>query len=590
MNAELQRARRRQMLVFLLVCTGMFALLGRLYYWQILQGPHLAQLANDEHVQSLTLDAPRGLIYDANGHILATNVVRDDVYIEPKQFSLDHENADATQTQNAMMSIVRALHQVMPDVPESDIVKKFNTDLWTYRVNYSPIQPAQSQQLQKLHLPDVFLQPRTIRTYPGGDLASQILGYVASNGSGIYGIEGQYNKLLAGKPGSLTAETDLNGNPLTVGASSGQAPVAGANITLTIDSSIQYLVQTALVAAVKKLQAKGGTVIVLNAKTGAVIAMAGAPDFDPNHYGDYANQKGCNNSVSVYLNPALFCDYEPGSTMKSVTMAAALDQHLITPDTSFVDNGVISLGNAAPVANWAFKGYGTETMTQVLEHSANVGAAYVAYNFLHPKGFYPYLARFGFGQPYNIDGPEQVGYYRTNTSPDWSITDLTRQAFGQAIATSPFQMAMVYEAIANGGVMMNPYLVASVNDNGLVTTTHPTERRRIISAEAAKQLTGMLVSAANYNQNATFAGYSIAVKTGTATTQGLSDNVTEASMAGFVPASNPQFVILVKLDQPSTTLGGGFDIFGGVAAGPLWRTIAQQLMWYYHIPPDALSA
>ena len=288
----------------------------------------------------------------------------------------------------------------------------------------------------------------------------------------------------------------------------------------------------------------------------------------------------------MYLNPALFCDYEPGSTMKSVTMAAGLDQHLITPDTSFVDNGVITLGDAVPVANWAYKVYGNETMTQVLEHSANVGAAYVAYNFLHPNGFYPYLARFGFGQPYNIDGPEQAGYYRTPTSNGWSITDLTRQAFGQAIATSPFQMAMVYEAIANGGVMMNPYLVASVNDNGHVTTTQPSVRRRIISAEAAKELTGMLVSAANYNQNATFSGYSIAVKTGTATTQGVSDDITEASMAGFLPASNPQYVILVKLDQPSATLSGGFDIFGGVAAGPLWRTVAQQLMWHYDIAPD----
>ena len=586
MNTELQRARGRQMLVFLLVCAGMLSLLGRMYYWQILQGPRLAQLANDEHTKDLPLDAPRGLIYDANGHILATNVIRDDVYIEPKQFSIDHEHDDAAHTQSAMMSIIHSLHQVIPDVSESVLVKQFNTDLWTYRINANPITPTQSQQLQNMHIADVFLQPRTIRVYPGGDLASQVLGYTTSDGTGVYGIEGQYNKLLAGKAGSLTAETDLNGNPLTVGASSGQAPVVGANITLTIDSAIEYLAQTALVSTIQKVQAKSGAVIVLNAKTGAIVAMAGAPDFDPNHYGNYASVQGCNNTVSVYLNPALFCDYEPGSTMKSVTMAAGLDQHLITPDTSFIDNGTITLGDAISVSNWAFLGYGNETMTQVLEHSANVGAAWVAYNRLHPAGFYPYLTRFGFGTPYNIDGPEQAGYYRTPTSAGWSTSDLTRQAFGQSILTSPFQMAMVYESIANGGVMMNPYLVSSINDNGRVTTTQPTVRRRIISADAAKQLTGMLVSAANYNKNATFAGYSIAVKTGTATTQGVSEDITEASMAGFVPASNPQFVILVKLDQPSSTLNGGYDIFGGVAAGPLWRTVAQQLMRRYNIPPD----
>ena len=266
MNGELQRARRRQMLVFLLVCVAMLGLLGRLYYWQVAQGPRLSQLANDEHTQSQTLAAPRGLIYDIHGQILATNVIRDDVYIEPKQFALDHENDDAAHTQAAMMTLVRALHQVLPDVSQDELVKEFNADVWTYRVNAHPIEPAQREQLQKLQLADVFLQQRTVRAYPGGDLASQILGFVGANGSGLYGIEGQYNTLLAGKAGSLTAETDLNGNPLTVGASSGQAPVPGANITLTVDSAIQYLVQNALVATIQKVQAKSGTVIVLNAK------------------------------------------------------------------------------------------------------------------------------------------------------------------------------------------------------------------------------------------------------------------------------------------------------------------------------------
>ena len=258
MNTELQRARGRQMIVFLLVCAGMFGLLGRLYYWQVLQGPRLAQLANDEHTKDLPLDAARGLIYDANGHILATNVIRDDVYIEPKQFSIDHEHDDAAHTQSVMTSIVQSLHQVLPDVAESTLSKQFNTDVWTYRINANPITPSQSQQLHAMHLPDVFLQPRTVRVYPGGDLASQILGYVTSDGKGVYGIEGQYNTLLTGKAGSLTAETDLNGNPLTVGASSGQAPVPGANITLTIDSTIQYLAQTALVSTIQKYRLKVG--------------------------------------------------------------------------------------------------------------------------------------------------------------------------------------------------------------------------------------------------------------------------------------------------------------------------------------------
>ena len=272
--------------------------------------------------------------------------------------------------------------------------------------------------------------------------------------------------------------------------------------------------------------------------------------------------------------------------MKSVTMAAALDQGLITPDTSFTDNGTISFSDASPVANWEYRPYGVETMTQVLEHSANVGTAYVAHDILGANRYYPYVQRFGFGEKYNIDGPEQVGTYRTNTSSGWYPTDLTRQAFGQSISTSPFQMAMVYEAIANGGLMMQPYLVQSINDNGHITTTHSQVRRRVISAETAKLLSGMLVSAANFNKQATFPGYSVAVKTGTATTQGQADDQTEASMAGFLPASNPQFVILVKIDRPSATIAGGTAIFGGTAAAPLWKSIAEQLMWHYNVPSD----
>lgn len=588
MNQELQRARHRQMFVFVLVCGGMLLLLGRLYYWQVLEHPRLSQLATDEHTKNLPLLAPRGLIYDAQGHLLATNVMRDDVYIEPKQFRIDFEHDD--HAHDKWVSLIHTLHQVLPSISEDTLINAYDSDVWTLRINHQPIEPAQSAQLHSMsaHLPDVFLQQSPIRSYPGGDLASQVLGYVDTNATGQYGIEGLYNTMLAGKNGSLTAERDLNGNPLTVGASSGQAPVPGANLTLTIDSTIQYVAQTALVDTIKKLQAQSGSVVVLNARTGAVVAMAGAPSFDPNHYSASFTQKGCVNTVSVYFNPVLYCTYEPGSTMKAVTMAAGLDQGLITPDTSFTDNGTISFPDAAPVANWNFQPYGVETMTQVLEHSANVGTAHVAHDILGANRFYPYVQRFGFGQAFNIDGPEQVGGYRTDVAnPNtWSVTDLTRQAFGQAISTTPLQMAMVYETIANGGTMMQPYLVQSVNDNGHITTTQPRVRHQVISAKAAKLLTGMLISAANYNKQGTFPGYSVAVKTGTATIQGLPDTETEASMAGFVPASNPQFVILVKIDRPSATIAGGTAIFGGTAAAPLWKSIAEQLMWHYNVPSD----
>ena len=367
MSIEMRRARNRQMLIFLLVCVGMVVLLSRLYYWQVLRGPQLAQLANSEHIQNQIVNAPRGLIYDAQGHILATNVVRDDVYIEPYQFSSDHA---PDIFQSSLDSLVSSLHSVIPTVSTATLYKDFNSNVQTIRIA-THIDPSQSQQLRKLQLSDIFLEPRTWRIYPGGTLSAQVLGFVRQddqNSLGLYGLEAQYNTLLAGKPGSFTAETDLDGNPLIVGASSVQPAIPGANLTLTINSTIQYVVETGLAQTVQQLGAESGTVVVVNARTGAIVAMAGAPTFDPNQYGNYANATGCLGSESVFFNPALYCAYEPGSTMKAVTMAAALNQGLITPDTSFYDPGYISFNDAPTVYNWEDLGYGTETMTQVLEH------------------------------------------------------------------------------------------------------------------------------------------------------------------------------------------------------------------------------
>ncbi|MGH2509694.1 MAG: peptidoglycan D,D-transpeptidase FtsI family protein, partial [Ktedonobacteraceae bacterium] len=368
-----------------------------------------------------------------------------------------------------------------------------------------------------------------------------------------------------------------------------QAPVAGANLTLTIDSNMEYMVETNLAQTVQSLQAESGAVVVLNARTGAVVSMAGYPTFDPNQYGQYYQQQGCLHSENVYLNPALYCAYEPGSTMKAVTMAAALDQGLITPDTTLQDQGCVSFTDAPVVCNWEDLPYGTESMTQVLIHSANVGAAHVAHDILGVDRYYPYLARFGFGQPIGIDGPEEPGNYRvpcghgwSPCSQDWTMSDLTRQAFGQSILATPLQVAQAYQAIANGGVMMQPYLVSKIDNNGKITTTQPQIKRRVISQQAAQLLIGMLTQAGQYGsaQLAQVPGYSIAAKTGTATTQGISADQTEASVAGFIPASNPQFVILVKIDRPQK------EIFGSTAAAPLWGKIAQQLVWYYNVPPD----
>lgn len=590
MNSALRRARQRQMVIFLLVCAAMVLLLARLYYWQVLQahsGYNLALQASQEHTQNIVLSAPRGTIYDSQGRVLATNVVRDDVYVEPHQFSIDHP----VSPQPDLDTLIEALHRVLPQLVPARLQTDFATDAGAMRIAVR-IEPAQSQQLERLRLPDVFLYPRTWRVYPGGTLAAQILGYVMQSDTtsqGVYGVEGQDDHLLAGQPGSSTVETDLQGNPLTVGINNRRPPVNGADLTLTIDSDVEYMVESHLAQAVQDLQAQSGTVVVLNARTGAVVALAGYPTFDPNQYGQYYQQTGCLHTEQAYFNPALYCAYEPGSTMKAITMAAALDKGLITPDTTLDDHGCITYNDAPVVCNWQDTPYSTETMTQVLIHSANVGASHVAHDILGVNRYYPYLARFGFGQTVGIDGPETAGAYRqpceygwSPCSKAWTMSDLTRQAFGQSILATPLQMAQAYEAIANGGVMMQPYLVAAVTRDGRVSPTQPVVKRRVISRQAALLLTSMLTQAAvqGFAQLAQVPGYSVAAKTGTATTQGISADQTEASVAGFLPASDPQFVILVKLDRPQK------HIYGSTAAAPLWGSIAQQLMWDYGVPPD----
>jgi cell division protein FtsI/penicillin-binding protein 2 len=584
MSTELRRARNRQMVIFLLVCVGLLVLSGHLYYWQVVDSPVLAKMAEDEHTQVQTVNAPRGQIYDAQGMLLATNIVRDDVYVEPAQIVTDYPDS----YQDERNQLAQQLHQVLTDIPVATLQKALDSNLPTQRIAIK-ITTDQSQKLRNLHLPYIFLEPRPWRDYPNGDLASQILGYVQSNREdeapyGVYGIEQQYNTELTGKAGSFTAETDLNGNPLTVGASSTQPAVNGSDLTLTIDEFIQYEVQTALEQRVKEMNAVSGSAVVLNARTGAVVAMAGYPSFDPNNYSQYADQRGCRGALSVYFNPVMYCAYEPGSTMKAVTMAAALDQKVVTPDTTLDDAGHLDFTDGTPsVYNWHKLAYGTETMTQVLQHSANVGAAWVATSRLGAKKFYPYLKNFDFGQRTGLFGPEASGSYNAPQDVAWSPSDLAREAFGQSISVTPLQMARVYQAVANDGTLMKPYLVSSIKGPDHTTTIQPQIERQVISETAAHELVNMLVQTAQY-EHISVPGYQVAIKTGTATNQSLADTNTDASMAGFIPASNPQFVILVKLDRPQAS------IYGGTAAGPLWEKIAQQLMWHYGIPPDDTSS
>jgi cell division protein FtsI/penicillin-binding protein 2 len=373
---------------------------------------------------------------------------------------------------------------------------------------------------------------------------------------------------------------DANGDPLATAPQRQVPAVPGADVTLTLDANVQYWVEQGLAQAITQTGAQGGTVIVMDPHTGAIVAMASLPSFDPNAYSA--------SPLALFINPAVTDAYDPGSVMKAVTMAAGIDIGVITPDSTLYDTGVANVDGVA-IHNWDNRGHGIESMTQVLQYSANVGAIWVAQRIGRDQ-LNSYLTAFGFGQPTAVGLPdESAGLLAHPGSPQQAALDLAENAFGESIGVTPLQMAAAYGALANGGVLMRPYIVRSISaqgGQGPVASYGPQPVRQVVSPETAQTVTQMLVDSAAVSEAemSLVQGYRIAAKTGTSTPDTADPSRTFASVVGYAPASNPRFVLLVKLDRPRST------IFGGSAAGPLWRQLARQLFVYYQIPPDVQNA
>ena len=575
-DAETRRlARARQGVIFLLLAGVLVALWGRALFWQTAQHGALAARANAEQLRAFTEDAGRGVIYDANGRVLAVSVTEDTVIADP----------DVMRSVGALQSDATKLSSLL-GLPESLVYGELNRPGAYVRLadgSGATLRLALDRgaaigdQIARGNLPGVALIPEAYREYPGGALAAQVLGFVsAGDGKGQYGVEQAYQSALAGTPGILYTAVDANGDPLASGVRRETAAVPGANVTLTLDANVQYWAEQGLAQTVTQTGARGGTVIVMDPATGAIVAMASLPSFDPNAYGQ--------SPLASFANPAVSDVYDPGSVMKAVTMAAGVDTGVITPTTTLNDTGSVTV-DGVTIHNWDDRGYGTETMIQVLQHSANVGAIFVAQQ-VGSQRFDAYLNGFGFGHPTGVGLPaESAGLLADPaTAGDPSLT-LAENAFGESISVTPLQMVAAYGALANGGVLMRPYIVSSVaaqGGQGTVTRYGPHAVRQVVGAATAQVVTRMLVDSAYVSEAEMnlVKGYSVAAKTGTSTPNTTDPSQTFASVIGYAPASHPRFVLLVKLDAPQTT------IFGGSAAGPLWRQLAEQLFTYYQIPPD----
>ena len=445
------------------------------------------------------------------------------------------------------------------------------------------------------------LEPRDQPTYPNGSLAAQVLGYVTYDyhnptpvDAGQYGLEQYYDSLLRGIPGHVNVRHDTKGNPIPVGTGSAAAPQPGATLHTTIDSYVQFLVEQELARAVKLYGATGGSIIVEQPKTGAILAMASVPTYDPNHWQQIVNRpKGKGNkalsSFSIFTNPAVSRQYEPGSTFKAFTVAIGLDSHIFNPQTSVYDSGTLKL-DGITIRNWCLDSCsfgGMENVSKMLHYSSNIGAAQFGHLIPSPT-WYDYLARFGFGQLTGIDLAGEIpGDYRKPNGDKsgilWVPSYQDTQAYGQGIAVTPLQLINGYSSLANGGWLMVPHIVQSYTLNGKTTVIPPQRVRQVISSDTDAQMNDILVHQAIGGEAclALVPGYDVAAKTGTASIPQFgtySPNQTIASTAAYAPYEDPQFAILVKIDRP-------YLQWGSETASPVVKDILQKLFDYYKIPP-----
>lgn len=550
----------------------MLVLVGKLFYLQVIQNQFLGGKAQAEHFMVRQIAPPRGTITDRNGLTLAANRNADRLYAEPRY--INGPRGDGART------VARALAPILKQ-PVADIQSKLTGDsLWVSLA--TRLAPGQSGAVRKLDLYGVGLESSPARVYPNGSLASHVLGFANFENVGSYGVEGEYNRFLTGEPGKVTAERDSSGNWLAVGRQHVVPPKSGADVQLTIDGTMQYFAEEELRRSVREQRAKGGTVIVMRPKTGEIMAMASYPDYNPADFNDVSD-------ASRFLNPAIGRMYEPGSTFKIATMAAGLAEGVITPDHRFNDPGYLNVYGFT-VHNWDGQAHPNESMTEVLMHSANVGAAYVSTK-VGKDAYYRHLQDFGFGARTGVDlQGETNGMLILPSSKDWSPINLYTNGYGQGIGVTPLQLINAQAAVANGGLLMRPYVVSRVvRDGKVVKVNKPTVTRRVLKPEVANTLKGMMQTVVEQGeyQVARIPGYTIGGKTGTAsiaTRDGYDPKLTIASFIGYSPVKDPQFIVLVKIDEPKKSP------WGSEVAAPAFKNLARRLYTYLNIPPDKPAA
>jgi len=553
---------RRLRLLFALFAIASLVLAGRLAYWQTFGRAELLARATDQVRSDLVVAAQRGVIRDRNGAILATTVELRSLYALPSRIP----EADRPH-------VAKQLGVFLGRDPGPILAALNSGAEWLYVQRWLPEETANA--IAGLHVPGLGFQNEPKRLYPNEAIGAAVLGFVNDNGDGVNGVEGYYDAALRGTDGRLVVERDPANRDLAVGLREAIAPRNGADLVLTIDLVAQTAAERELAAAMKKEKAASGSILVVDPSDGSIRALASAPTFDP-----AAVRLADPESLR---DRAISWPFEPGSTMKAMTISAALNEHLVKPSDSYNDVGYTVVGGRR-LNNALGKAYGPTTVTQVLERSLNAGAAWVGQK-VGAQRLSDYFARFGFGKPTGVDLAGEVsGTVRPLV--EWYPVDVGTASFGQGMSVSPLQLAMAYAALANGGTLYRPYVVASRRDADGEHRTAPLAVTQVVTTETATTVRGMLLSTVDNGiaHNAAIAGFSVAGKTGTAQIASPDgsyvDDLYVSSFAGFFPADDPKYVVLVVLEKPDSRL------LGTLTATDAFKGVAQDILRYARIQPD----
>ncbi|KKU15231.1 MAG: Peptidoglycan glycosyltransferase [Parcubacteria group bacterium GW2011_GWB1_45_9] len=536
---------------FLIICFFAFysALVWNLYNIQIEKGNYYVGRA-------LAQNEARGFFDPKRGRILFTD--------KNKNFSpaaINREKLSIFAAPKEIEDVSEAAHILAPifGLEPTRLEARFLRENSLYELLDGRPSEELVKEIKEFNLRGIYIGTRLSRYYPLGELGAHLLGFIAptaedDNFAGRYGLETYYEERLAGKSGEITGERLLS-------------PVHGDDLVLTIDPAIQERASAILEKLIKDYRAEGGTVMVQNPSTGAILAMHSEPSFDPNEYYKF--------SFGHFTNPVVEAVYEPGSIFKVITMAIGLDAGKITPDTTYFDGGSVTY-NTHTIRNWDLKAHGTITMTQVLENSVNTGAVFAERQVGH-ENFLSYLKKFGFDSKTEVDLPGEVAGNLKNLDGSSRDINFANASFGQGVAVTSLNLLRAISTIANGGVMARPYLNAELQ---------PKNEGRIISEGAAKQTVDMMVSAVDKARVAAIPYYSVAGKTGTAQVPdlkrgGYTKDVINTYI-GFAPAYNPQAVVFIRLDKPYGAPLAGLTVV------PSFRELMEFVLNYYNVSPDRL--